>query len=212
MLAELAAEAGCEITYKGAVSRADGGLVLSVLAADTDIETLRSAADAMADPPELTLVAAYDDSCLLEIVPDGPSLVRTVLDHGGTVRSLTATDDGADIRIELPLAADPRAVVQALLERYEGLSLVSQQRRQRDRNVRRDLPGTIREELTDRQLETVQKAYLSDYFEWPRPVSGEEIAESMGITRSTFHQHLRAAQSKVLGAFLEEFQPITRSN
>ena len=212
MLVELAAEADCEITYKGAVSRPDGRLVLSVLAAGADIDVLRDTADAMDDPPELNLVAAYDDSCLLEVIPGGPSLVRTVLDHGGTVRSLSATGDEADIRIELPLAADPRAVVQALLERYEGLALVSQQRSQRDRNVQRDLAETLREELTDRQLETVQKAYLSDYFEWPRPVSGEEIAEAMGITRSTFHQHLRAAQSKVLGAFLEEFQPITRSN
>jgi PAS domain S-box-containing protein len=214
VLVELAAEAGCEITYKGAVSRTDGRLALSVLASDTDIETLRKAADAMDDPPGLTLVTAYDDGCLVEVIPgaEDSSFVRTVLDHGGTIRSLVAGPDGADIRIELPQAADPRAVVGAILERYDGLSLASQQRRERDRTLGRDFAETLREELTDRQLETVQKAYLSDYFEWPRPVSGEEIADSMGITRSTFHQHLRTAESKIVGAVLEEFRPVVRSD
>jgi PAS domain S-box-containing protein len=212
VLVELAAEAGCEMTYKGAVSRTDGQFVFSVLASDTDIETLRDAAESMADPPELNLVAAYDDGCLLEVIPGEASLVRTVLDHNGAVRSLTATGDSADIRIELPESADPSAVVQTLLKQYEGLSLASQRRRERDRNAGQGFVETLEEELTDRQLETIQKAYLSDYFEWPRPVSGEEVAESMGITRSTFHQHLRAAQSKMIGALIEELQPTTKPN
>jgi PAS domain S-box-containing protein len=211
-LVELAVEADCEITYRGAVSRSDGRPVLSVVADGTDLDALRSAADAIDDSPGLTLVTAYDDGCLLEAVPGEASLVRTVLDHGGTVRSLVAAPDGAEIRIELPQAANPRAVVGAILERYDGLSLISQQRRERDRPSTRDLAETLGEELTDRQLEAVRKAYLSDYFEWPRPVSGEEIAESMGITRSTFHQHLRTAESKILSAVLEEFRPVVRSD
>ena len=210
VLLELAAEAGCEITYKGAVSRTDGRFVLSALVSGADIEAVRNAADAMAEPPDIKLVAAYEDGCLLEVIPSAASLVRTVLDHNGAVRSLTAGPDGADIRIELPRTADPSAVVQTLLDRYGGLSLISQQRRERDQNSRKELTETLRGELTDRQLETIQKAYLSEYFEWPRPVSGEEIADSMGITRSTFHQHLRAAQSKVIGELLDEFQPVTK--
>jgi PAS domain S-box-containing protein len=209
VLVELAARADCEITYKGAVSGSDGQFALSVLAAGADIDALRDAAETMPDPPELKLVADYEEGCLLEVLPGGDSLVRTVLDHNGSVRSLTAGGDDTDIRIELPGAADPSGVVQTLLEQYEGLTLASQQRRERDRNTRQKVVETLQTELTDRQLETVQKAYMSDYFEWPRPVSGEEIADSMGITRSTFHQHLRAAQSKIIGELLDEIQPVT---
>ena len=212
VLVELAERADCEITYRGAVSRTDGRFVLSVSVSGADIDTLREAAESMADPPELNLVASYEDGCLLEVIPTEASLVRTVLDHNGAVRSLTADGDGADIRIELPRTADPSAVVQSLLGQYDGLTLASQQRRERDQNTQRELVEALGEQLTDRQLETIQKAYLSDYFEWPRPVSGEEIADSMGITRSTFHQHLRAAQSKIIGELLEEFQPVTRPN
>ena len=212
VLVELAAEADCEITYKGAVSRTDGRFVLSVLASGAGIETLRRAAGTMNDQPELEPVAEYDDGCLLEVVPTGASIVRTVLDHNGAIRSLTATGDSADIRVELPRTADPSAVVQTILEQYDGLSLTSQQRRERDRRARRELIETLQSELTDRQFETIQKAYLSDYFAWPRPVSGEDIADSMGITRSTFHQHLRAAQAKIIGELLDEFQPVTQPN
>lgn len=210
ILVELATEADCEVTYKGAVSRTDGRFVLSALVSGVDIETVRAAAESLPESPEINLVAAYDDGCLIEVIPASASLIRTVLDHNGAVRSLTADGTNAEIRIELPRTADPSAVVQTLLDQYEGLSLVSQQRRERDQNSRKELVETLRGELTDRQLETIQKAYLSEYFEWPRPVSGEEIADSMGITRSTFHQHLRAAQSKIIGELLDEFQPITR--
>jgi PAS domain S-box-containing protein len=212
VLLELAAEADCEITYKGAISRPDGRFVLSTLVSGADADTVQKAAASLADPPELNLVTEYEDGCLFEVSPSGASLVRTVLDHNGTVRSLTASADSADIRIELPRSADPSGVVKTLLDQYDGLSLVSQRRNEHDRNPRTELVETLQEALTDRQLETVQKAYLSDYFEWPRPVSGEELAESMGITRSTFHQHLRAAQSKILGELLDESHPITKPN
>jgi PAS domain S-box-containing protein len=214
MLVELAAAAGCELTYKGAVSRDDGQFVLSVLVDGATIEELREAADRLDEPPELTLVATYGDGggCLVETVPTGASLVRTVLDHNGSVRSLTADGDQSEITVELPRTANPNAVVETLLDAYPGLTLVSQQRRERDRNARAELAETLRSELTDRQFETVRKAYLNDYFEWPRPVSGEEIADSMGITRSTFHQHLRTAQSKIIAELFEAFQPIPEPN
>lgn len=212
VLAELAAEAGCEITYRGAVSRSDGQFVLSALVSGADIDALEAAAGTLPEPPELSLVATYEDSCLVEIVPTGESIVRTVLDHNGSIRSLAADCDSVELRIEIPRTANPNTVVGTVLDRYEGLSLVSQRRRDRDRNSRKELVEALRADLTDRQLETIQKAYLSDYFEWPRPASGESIADSMGITRSTFHQHLRAAQSKIVGELLEEIEPPPKPN
>ena len=212
VIAELSRRAGCEITYRGAVSRSDGRFVLSVVASGADAEAIEGAARMLEDPPEVRTVATYDDACLLEIVPAGESIVRTVLDHNGSIRGLTADGDRVELRIQVPRTANPNTVVETVLDRYGGLSLAAQRRRERDPNSRTELAESLRDELTDRQLETVQKAYLSDYFEWPRPVPGESIADSMGITRSTFHQHLRAAQSKIMGALLEEIEPPPRPN
>jgi PAS domain S-box-containing protein len=208
VLVELAAEADCELTYKGAVSRDHDRFILSVLATGVTAEELRAAADRLDDTPTVTPISAYDDGCLVEIVPTAPSLVQLILDHNGSLRALSADGDGSEIRIELPQTANPNAVVESILSTYGGLSFVSRTRRERERHSMTEFAETLRSELTDRQFEALQRAYVNDYFEWPRPVSGQDIAESMGIARSTFHQHLRAAHSKIMDELFEEFQPL----
>jgi predicted DNA binding protein len=47
-------------------------------------------------------------------------------------------------------------------------------------------------------------AYHADYFEQPRKSTGDELADRLGITRQTFHAHLRKAQSTVFHAVFEE--------
>ncbi|MFC7172786.1 helix-turn-helix domain-containing protein [Haloplanus litoreus] len=47
------------------------------------------------------------------------------------------------------------------------------------------------------------RAYSGGFFEWPHEVTGDELAEAMGVCRSTFHEHLRAAQRKVIGTILD---------
>lgn len=58
--------------------------------------------------------------------------------------------------------------------------------------------------LTDRQLEVVTCALEEGYFEWPREISSEELADELGINRTTALEHLRKAQSKLLTSALEE--------
>jgi predicted DNA binding protein len=60
------------------------------------------------------------------------------------------------------------------------------------------------DELTDRQRTALEAAYFSGIFEWPRHSSGEEVAESLGVSSPTFHQHVRAAEKKIFGALLED--------
>jgi predicted DNA binding protein len=50
----------------------------------------------------------------------------------------------------------------------------------------------------------LEAAFFAGYFEWPRDVSGEDLAESLGVSSPTFHQHLRNAQRKLLDAVLGE--------
>lgn len=57
--------------------------------------------------------------------------------------------------------------------------------------------------LTDRQREVLQVAYHSGFFEWPRSQNGEEVADVLGITQPTFHQHLRVGQRELLAGVFE---------
>ncbi|MFB6176076.1 MAG: bacterio-opsin activator domain-containing protein [Halobaculum sp.] len=54
--------------------------------------------------------------------------------------------------------------------------------------------------LTDRQREVLLAAYDAGYYERPRETTGEEIGEMLGISPPTFHQHIRAAERKVIEA------------
>lgn len=52
--------------------------------------------------------------------------------------------------------------------------------------------------LTDKQYEALQTAYEADYFKRPKGANASEIAAEMGISRSTFTEHIVTAQRKLL--------------
>ncbi len=61
------------------------------------------------------------------------------------------------------------------------------------------------EDLTDRQLAALRFALEQGYYEQPRGTSLRELAEQTAVARSTFEEHLRKAENKLLtnaGEFL----------
>ncbi len=65
-----------------------------------------------------------------------------------------------------------------------------------------DLVLVDRGELTDRQREVLETAHQLGYFDHPKGANAGEVAEELGITTSTFTEHLAAAQSKLLTSIL----------
>lgn len=57
--------------------------------------------------------------------------------------------------------------------------------------------------LTDRQEEVLERAHREGYFDHPKGANAGEVAERLGITTSTFIEHLSAAQRKLLDSILE---------
>lgn len=55
-----------------------------------------------------------------------------------------------------------------------------------------------RKRLTSRQREVLRTALKMGYFEYPRETNAEGVAEEIGIARSTFAEHLAAAQSTLV--------------
>ncbi|MFU8869733.1 helix-turn-helix domain-containing protein [Natronococcus sp.] len=95
-----------------------------------------------------------------------------------------------------------QAVMNEFRERYPGVDVQSL--------LQPPLSGTPEErifvnrgKLTDRQYEVLETAYEMGYFERPKKANATEVAETLGITQSTFTEHLGAAQRKLLGDVLE---------
>jgi hypothetical protein len=58
--------------------------------------------------------------------------------------------------------------------------------------------------LTARQREVLEAAFERGYFERPRETNASDLAADLGISPSTFREHLSAAEKKLLGDVLGE--------
>lgn len=93
-------------------------------------------------------------------------------------------------------------VVSALRDRYGPIDV--------ERLLQPPFEGTPEErvfvdraQLTARQVEALQTAYERGYFERPKGANATEVADELGITQSTFTEHLMNAQRKLLGQVLD---------
>ena len=55
-------------------------------------------------------------------------------------------------------------------------------------------------ELTDKQMQAMIVAMENGYYSVPKKVTTEEIARILGVPRTTYEEHLRKAESKVLAS------------
>ncbi len=65
---------------------------------------------------------------------------------------------------------------------------------------RGDAPTTLPvDQFTKRQLEVFQLAREMGYYEYPKETSAGELADELGITTSTLHEHLHKVEAILLG-------------
>ena len=57
--------------------------------------------------------------------------------------------------------------------------------------------------LTEKQRKAIELAEEMGYYSYPRKISVEEIAQKAGIPRTTFQEHLRKAESKLMNFVLQ---------
>jgi hypothetical protein len=154
-----------------------------------------------ADFADPALLESSPDGGLFELVVDGDSCpVVTLAEQGANPHEVVFDDGQGRIAAGVPEAGDPESVVARVLEGYPSLSL--QAKRVADdldpRFTSRTLRRAVGAQLTDRQREVLQRAFEAGYYERPRRTSGTELAGELDISVSTFTQHLRAAERKLL--------------
>jgi PAS domain S-box-containing protein len=205
-LIELANRTGGAISYNGSTIE-DGSsfrlfVTLSGVDVDDPVGELLSAAHGIQDG---YVIASRNDTVATSVALADGHPFGELAEYGATVQDLSVSDSSgtAQLHIDLPIEGDSRSVLSALEAAYDGVSLIRQREREREPQPTTAFTTAVADRLTDRQYTALETAFLSDYFEFPRPVSGEELAESMDISRQTYHQHLRAAQRKLLEEFFE---------
>ncbi|SFS67598.1 bacterio-opsin activator domain-containing protein [Halostagnicola kamekurae] len=202
----VAQAANCRLEYRRSVHRT-GAETASLFtatdaSADDSTEFAATLADSAApvDGVDLEVLVERDGDCLVELTTE-TNVVAWLSDRGVRTQAITAEDGRARLTLEIPRSADVRSIIEAIEARYDGTDIRSFHHREPDTETRAEFVGRLEEELTERQFAALQRAYLGGYFEWPRPATGEELAESMGVSRPTFHEHLRNAEAKLCRAF-----------
>lgn len=184
----------------GSVPSGDGTLLyLSVAAPPSSVDAL----DRVVAVERTAVVSTRDDHTLVEVLVDGPTVPARLADHGGAVRSLVTTDGAIEATVELPVGTDVREFVESVDDPYPGTELTAKRRRSGSVGTGNAFLSRVQADLTDRQFEVLRTAFFSGYFAWPRERTGEEVADSLGVSQPTLSRHLRVGLRKLLAALFE---------
>lgn len=149
---------------------------------------------------DIRLLGIANGTARFEVSAGAHSMSSAFAAQGGTLKSVSFTNDTIRMTGEFPESVDPKEITAAMRETIPDIQLISQKRVLTPEYLRR----MVDENLTDRQQTVLQLAYFGDYFSQPRRSTGEELAEHIGITKQTFHHHLRNAEATVFERLFED--------
>jgi predicted DNA binding protein len=202
----LSAEHDCTVTLDGVVPGGDGALVYFVTLSGAGTEDVLSWAADRTAVDDARLVRDYGDESLLELVVSGPDVATTLVDYGATVGEMEVSDGTERVVGQVSAETDVRQLVATVTDAFPDTELVTKRERDRPAETPMAFRASLRDSLTEKQSAVLQAAYHAGYFEWPRGSTAEELADAIGITSPTLHNHLRRAQQKLLTAFFTDDQ------
>ncbi|MFB6117108.1 helix-turn-helix domain-containing protein [Halosegnis sp.] len=164
---------------------------------------------------EVTLPSDADPDGMEEVFSDGDRSVyrfdrpadqacvcEVIEQHGAPIRDVRGEDGRLHVTFHVEDVATLRELVGQLRETTGGVSL-ERLTQSATAGGDRNLVLVDRAALTDRQREVLETAHELGYFARPKGANATEVADALGISRSTFAEHLAAAQSKLLDAVLD---------
>jgi predicted DNA binding protein/PAS domain-containing protein len=166
-------------------------------------EVLTYAAD-VDDVENARLIRDYGEGYLLEFSVGGEEPATTLTELGGHVNEFVVENGAQRIEAEFTAKTDVRAVLSGLESSYRTAELLSKQEVERSVQTADGFRRSLEDDLTDKQQSVLTAAYHAAYFEWPRGSTAEELADSIGVSSPTLHNHLRKAQQKLLTAYFDE--------
>lgn len=198
----LARRADCTLTYRGGIQQTDGGVSVVVTVTGAPVDTVVATARELVSITDVHRISEIDEKAVLRLALSRPFFALELTDHGAVLRNSTADGETATLVVEVPRGDDVRPVTQLVTETFADVELRS--KGTVDRTSSRDLQTAYVEQLTDRQLEVLQTAYYSGFFESPRESTGEEIAAALGISPPAFYRHARTVQRKLFSTLFDD--------
>lgn len=226
-----AAEIETSFSLDGAVPRGDGPVVCYVApetpvvdadtegdgdAPATDNDETPTAGDADQLSPQLIEQTLRDDeqvvgvswvhtgdNPLLQVTVAGETPVTALAGWGASIRSATYRGGTTEIVAEAPPDESVRRLIETVDDTVADTELLAKEETTRSPDTVDAFRNDLTARLTDRQQAALRAAYLAEYFASPRGSTAAEVANALDITGPTLLYHLRRAEQKLVGAFLE---------
>jgi hypothetical protein len=191
---------GEAISIERMIPLGDGEYLVYGTAPAAAVETLHALEERLSTCQDTCILDETNGEVRFEHRFSDPPMTTFVADHGGNFETGHIKDGAYSATIQFPTGTDIRRIVSGIREMYPDLEVVSQRQVARDDPSSRRTPDILAEDLTESQRAALEAGYFGGFFECPRHRSGEEVADSLGIGASTFHQHVRKAEKKLLDA------------
>ncbi|ELY51707.1 helix-turn-helix domain-containing protein [Natronolimnohabitans innermongolicus] len=169
------------------IEEIQNGFVTFVLRAGPHADPFQSALE---DADHVEHVDRLDEENLLVTKPSCGAYSAIYQNHGTLRRANTVSGRQREYNVLVFRREDLKAII----DDFETFGTVTLGKLEEFRAT--DSP------LTERQREVVTEALARGYYDWPREITNEGLAEELGISRATLHEHLRKAEHTLLSAAL----------
>ncbi len=156
-------------------------------------ETFRAAIEALPTIDDSRLLRTVGDTCRFELTIVDPSIQGAFDSFDGEFNSASLRDDQFCFRGRFPRTVDAEGVLDTVRGIFPDVEFVSQRRVLTSAYLQQ----LVEDRLTDRQHTVLKLAYSAGYYEQPRGSTGAELADELGVSKQTFHHHLRNAEATV---------------
>jgi hypothetical protein len=175
-------EAAREDPVRGArvVPVEDEDFVLFGTTTPEGVETVGRLVEAVPSFQSVT-IRERGSECPFEVHVGDRPVLSTLASLGGSVEELAVEGGDSHVRVHVPPNAEGSRFTEVMTEVHPSARLTRRQLSVEDRDtdtgVAEFLVG-----LTDRQRTTLEAAFHAGYFRWPRDASGEDIADTLGVS------------------------------
>ncbi|MDJ1430706.1 bacterio-opsin activator domain-containing protein [Halostagnicola sp. A-GB9-2] len=200
---DTSAQLGCRFEIDSFVPVSESTQLYYVTLQDGPPKTVFELAEADPGIDDCRLIETYEDGWRVEFIVEGSSPTLTLTEYGVTVLETVVENGTATIAAECAGAADVRTIVDGLRSAFPDSELIGKREAERTVQTAYEFREGLEDRLTDRQESALRAAYFGGYYDWPRESTAEEVADAMGVSSPTLHNHLRKGQHELLRTFFD---------
>lgn len=144
-----------------------------------------------------------EPSVRFRVVLEEPPVEYVFARRGAKIRETIVQSDEVIVTFDYPDRGELESLFDELADEIPGIQLESLIEVDTAADPTTDRRWLDMGELTEKQRTALEAAAIHGYFEQPRGASATDIADVLGVSHSTFLQHLRAAERKTIEGLLD---------